>query len=356
VVKKLALIAGMVTVCGSAADTPINAFRPSRTAVCAGAVIQDPNGVEWKPDCELGEGFVNTTVQFRDDYDGRVTSTVIRNEPLIAAPRGTILYIHGFLDYVFQSHVARRFVEEGYNFYGLDLRKYGRSMDGARHPNMCLSMEEYFPDIEAAINFIPYSQKVILYAHSTGAIPASLYAKDRDPRARIDRIILNSPFLDFKERGFETRIAAAWGRLFPFQKKRNPVSRWYGRSLHQDSYGHWRFNIEWKPIDGAVAYFGWIRAVVKAQDRIEKGLGLSQPVLVLHSDASSSSKTREWRDKYSRTDLILDVEDIKKRSKYLGDKVTRLEIPGAVHDVVLSAPEVREKAITEMLDWLSRPM
>ena len=81
-----------------------------------------------------------------------------------------------------------------------------------------------------------------------------------------------------------------------------------------------------------------------------------QPVLVLHSDASSSSKTREWRDKYSRTDLILDVEDIKKRSKYLGDKVTRLEIPGAVHDVVLSAPEVREKAITEMLDWLSRPM
>ena len=342
----------MVIVCASTADTPMSAFRPGQTAVCPGTPIQDPNGVEWKPDCPLGDGFFYTTLQFPDDYDGRVTATVVRNEPLLADSRGTVLYIHGFLDYVFQAHVARRFVAEGYNFYGLDLRKYGRSMDDAKHPNICLSMEEYFPDIEAAIDLIPRNERVILYAHSTGAIPASLYAKDHG--ARIDRLIFNSPFLDFKESKIGTWLGAKWGHLFPFQEWKNPVSRWYGRSLHQDSHGHWRFNIDWKPIDSAVAYFGWIRAVVKAQDRIRKGLGLPQPILVLHSDKSSSSKTRTWRDKYARTDLILDVDDIKERSKHLGTDVRLVEIPGAVHDVVLSAPEVREKAITEMLDWLNR--
>ena len=88
-------------------------------------------------------GFVYKTLSFSNDYDGKVTATVVRNEPLVANARGAVLFIHGFLDYVFHRHVAERLIAARYNFFGLDLRKYGRSMDGAVHPNFCHSMQEY---------------------------------------------------------------------------------------------------------------------------------------------------------------------------------------------------------------------
>ena len=46
-----------------------------------------------------------------------------------AAPtRRAVLYLHGFVDYFFQTHLAEFFTERGYDFYALDLRKYGRSL------------------------------------------------------------------------------------------------------------------------------------------------------------------------------------------------------------------------------------
>jgi len=30
--------------------------------------------------------------------------------------RGAVLYVHGFIDYFFQRHMAERFVAEGYAF------------------------------------------------------------------------------------------------------------------------------------------------------------------------------------------------------------------------------------------------
>jgi alpha-beta hydrolase superfamily lysophospholipase len=325
-------------------------------AICDGAAtIHDAGGVSWTPDCELGAGFVQTTLRFPDDYDGKVTSTVVRNDPPVSNPRGAVLYIHGFLDYFFQAHVAERFVAEGYDFYALDLRKYGRSIDGAAHMNFCRSMEEYFPEIDAAIDIITRDHpRVILYAHSTGALPATLYAADVDP-GRIERLILNSPFLDFKQHWLRTAGGAGLGRLSPFREYPNPVNRWYARSLHRDYRGEWSFNTDWKPIDGAVAFFGWVNCVRQAHQRIAGGLDLQQPILVLHSDQSSNGGL-VWRREFQRKDLILDVEDIRRLSGNLGPRVQRVEIPGAVHDVVLSRKEVREHALSVMMSWLAQSL
>ena len=39
-----------------------------------------------------------------------------------------VLYLHGWNDYFFQTHVADAFSAAGFAFYALDLRRYGRSL------------------------------------------------------------------------------------------------------------------------------------------------------------------------------------------------------------------------------------
>ncbi|HWD23096.1 MAG TPA: alpha/beta hydrolase, partial [Burkholderiales bacterium] len=89
----------------------------------------------WRPDGHL-PGFEALELGFPDDYDGPVMATLVRL-PAGAAPRGAVLYVHGFADYFFQRHMAQRFAAEGYAFYALDLRKHGRSLRPHQHPNFC---------------------------------------------------------------------------------------------------------------------------------------------------------------------------------------------------------------------------
>ena len=90
----------------------------------------------WVCDPELGERFVQTSLRFPPDYDGEVTATLVRNEPLVSRAKGAVLYLHGFIDYFFQSHLADAFNGAGYNFYALDLRKHGRSLGRGGAPEL----------------------------------------------------------------------------------------------------------------------------------------------------------------------------------------------------------------------------
>ena len=308
---------------------------------------------EWSEDKELGSGFVYKTLSFEDDYDGPVTATLVRNEPLVADSKpAAILYIHGFIDYFFQKHVALRFNGAKHNFYALDLRKYGRSLNGARRPNICLSFEEYFAEIASALQIIAGEghTSVVLMAHSTGALPAALYAKDRDRSTFITRIIFNSPFLKIPRSG--AGILAWLGKRWPFHDTDNRINKWYVQSLHTGCKGEWDFNLAFKPLEGFRAYYGWIRAVVLAQKRIEDGLGLEQPVLVMHSDKSADDQ--EWSEKLHRADLVLKVEDIKKLGPRLGPRVEMKEIPDGKHDLTLSCKTPRELCLETMVAWAGK--
>src|SRR5689334_24837308 len=120
----------------------------------------------WQPDRRL-PGFEALELPAPDDYDGRVVATLVRL-PVPAAERGAVLYVHGFIDYFFQRHMAERFAAEGYAFYALDLRKHGRSKLAHQHPCFCKDVAEYFADITAALREI--DGPTLLAGHSTGGL------------------------------------------------------------------------------------------------------------------------------------------------------------------------------------------
>jgi len=130
----------------------------------------------WQPD-RLLAGFEALELAAPDDYEGRVVATLVRL-PVAAAPqgavRGTVLYVHGFIDYFFQRHMSERFAAEGYAFYALDLRKHGRSLLPHQHPCFCKDLSEYYDDISRALAEI--GADVLLAGHSTGGLICSLYA------------------------------------------------------------------------------------------------------------------------------------------------------------------------------------
>src|SRR5262245_64846046 len=166
----------------------------------------------WQPDRFLA-GFESLELEFPDDYDGRVVATLVRL-PGGSAPRGAVLWVHGFVDYFFQRHVAERFAMEGYAFYALDLRKHGRSLLAHQHPNFCKDIAEYYADITRAIAEI--GAPVLLAGHSTGGLICSLYAHEGERRDEVRGVWLNSAFFDWKISDLkrpQLHMAAAMGRF-----------------------------------------------------------------------------------------------------------------------------------------------
>ena len=299
--------------------------------------------------------FTETTVNLPDDYEGTVIATLIQaNAP--QPSEHAVLYLHGYVDYFFQEHMAERFTDDGWNFYALDLRKYGRSLLPHQHPNYCRSLREYYPEIDTAISAIRTSgnHRIVLLGHSTGGLLASLYTADGKERKHIDKLILNSPFFEFNTTWFKRRIAipvtSLLSLVFPYAHKQNELSPYYADSVHRSLRGEWNYDLKWKPREGIPLYFAWLRAVRRGQKQLKRGLHIRIPVLVMHSDRSSMEPV--WNDLYTRTDAVLNVEDIKRYIPCLGDNLTDMEIAGGLHDLVLSAPEVRERVFRQMLAWL----
>src|SRR5258706_1261816 len=275
----------------------------------------------WQPD-RLLAGFESLELPAPDDYDGRVVATLVRL-PVPEAPRGPVLYVHGFIDYFFQRHMAERFAAEGYAFYALDLRKHGRSLLAHQHPCFCTDLGEYYDDITRALKEI--GSEVLLAGHSTGGLICSLYRHEGQLRERVHALWLNSPFFDWKD-AFRRKlsIAAALGRFFPFMNNPNAVLPAYVRSLHRNWDGEWDFDLALKPLNGFPAYFGWVRAISRAHARVHVGLRLPCPVLATHSDEA---------------DLVLDWRQGARWSRTLGPQVAAQQFPGAFHDLVLSRRE-----------------
>jgi alpha-beta hydrolase superfamily lysophospholipase len=299
-------------------------------------------GITWSPD-RLLAGFETTTFEFPPDYDGPVVATLVRKAG--AAPKNrAVLFIHGFIDYFLQAHMAERFEAEGWSFYALDLRKHGRSLLPNQHACFCKRIEEYFPDITRAIDVLrgAHAGPLLLAGHSTGGLVSSLYADRGEARTHVSALWLNSPFFDFKIPNgdrFKLGIAAATGLLFPFMADSKPLPRDYAKSLHKDYGGEWDFDLTLKPLDGFPLYFGWIGAILAAHSKVHAGLAIACPVLVMHSDEA---------------DVVLEWRHIEKWSPRLGPDVTVQQYPGALHDLVLSKPEIRERVFSALFAWLER--
>jgi alpha-beta hydrolase superfamily lysophospholipase len=296
----------------------------------------------WQPD-RLLPGFEALELAAPDDYDGRVVATLVRlpaPEAPIGAVRGTVLYVHGFIDYFFQRHMAERFAAEGYAFYALDLRKHGRSLLPHQHPCFCKDIAEYYGDITRALAQI--DADVLLAGHSTGGLVCSLYKHEGELRERVRALWLNSPFLDFNASGshlLQLKFARDLGFFFPFMHDPRALLPAYVRSLHRNWDGEWEFDLTLKPLLGFPACFGWVRAIFAAHAKVHAGLSLDCPVLSMHSDES---------------DIVLDWKQIARWSRTLGSHVTVQQFPGALHDLVLSRREIRDSVFSHLFAWLGR--
>jgi len=302
----------------------------------------------------LGEPYTATTFTLAPDNEGEVVATLVRRAAAVRTDHA-VLYVHGFCDYFFQNELAEFWNAQGYDFYALDLRKYGRSMRPHQTPCYVEDLTTYYEELDFAWAVITDDHPdVVVNGHSTGGLVVSLWLTDRGhtPSA----VVLNSPWLDMQGDLF-TRTALMGavervGRYNPGWVIPRNVSGYYGESVHRDFGGEWEFNLDWKPLDSFPVRAGWVRAIRAGHARVAKGLNVKAPVLVLASTKSTTPKLGS-DPRIHDTDIVLDVEQIRRRSALLGEHTTMVMLEGALHDVVLSAPPVRKRAYEEMDQFLS---
>jgi alpha-beta hydrolase superfamily lysophospholipase len=306
----------------------------------------------------LGESYRAETLSMPDDAEGPVVATLV-SRGADAPSRRAVLYVPGFCDYFFQTHVAEFCTSLGYDFYALDMRKYGRSLQPHQTPNFCRDLREYYAEFDESYRLISERdghETVVVMAHSTGGLIAALWAHDRHecgmpvPAA----YVLNSPWLDLQGslllRTVGTRAIDEIGARRPYQVIPRGVSGVYVESLHRDRRGEWDFRLDWKPAESFPVRAGWLRAVRRGHRRMHRGLDVGAPVLVLASARTTFTET--WTDDVPSSDVVLDVEQIARWSHRLGPLVTIARLDGARHDVYLSEKAVRDEAFTLTARWL----
>jgi len=304
----------------------------------------------------LGEPYERHIIELDSDDEGPVVATLIRRRGKTPSRRA-VLYVHGFVDYFFQTHLADFFVERGWDFYALDLRKYGRSLLAHQTPNFARSMTEYYPELDEAARIIREDDghdQLLVAGHSTGGLITSLWAHSRQGRGIVDGLFLNSPFFDFN---------APWALRRPLMaavimaSRRNPYRvlplaslGLYGESLHTERRGEWTYNLDWKPLLGFPVRTGWLEAIRRGQRRLRAGLSIDVPVLVACSTRTFRGKA--WTEDVRVTDTVLDVEHIVRWAPRLGPRVTIARFDGGMHDLTLSGQDVRTEVFQELGRWV----
>jgi alpha-beta hydrolase superfamily lysophospholipase len=302
----------------------------------------------------LGEPYLAETFELRADDEGEVVATLVSRRA--AEPTGrAVVHLHGFADYFFQTPAADYWTSRGYDFYALDLRKYGRSLRPHQTPNFVVDLRAYFEEIDEAWRRVAQRdghKHLLLSAHSTGGLIGALWASRR-PSARLAGMVLNSPWLDLQGslllRTAGTKAIDQVGARRPYLTIPRTVSGLYAQSLHRDHRGEWDFNLEWKPLESWPVYAGWLRAVRRGHAAVHRGIDVRAPVLVLTSGSSAVPKV--WGEEVTSRDIVLDVEQIRKWAPKLGDHVTLVRVHGALHDVTLSREPVRTRVFDEITRW-----
>lgn len=310
---------------------------------------------QYVPDI-LGEGYLRRTFEMPDDYEGKVVCTLVK-KPQMEHVKQAILYIHGYNDYFFQKALGDSVNAHGYNFYALDLRKYGRSILPNQDPFYCKSLKEYFADIDTALTTIRSegNERIVLMAHSTGGLITPYYLNCKKDEAKVDGLILNSPFLDWNFGWAMENIVMPTvsfiGNYFPSLTVQGEGCPNYAYSLLQREKGEWDFQTEWKMPFGHPKKAGWIHAIHEAQQAIQAHSDIQIPILVLSSD-QSFPETDVWDEAYRTSDIVLDVNDIQELGIKLGPNVTRDTIPNGMHDLLLSAKNYRDHTYHVIFTWL----
>lgn len=317
-------------------------------------------------DAILGEGYTAHRIDLGRDEEGPLVATVLhRRSTAPAAPAGAadrageardgpppILLMHGWSDYVFDGDLMDHLGDRGHDVWGLDLRKYGRSLLPGQTPTEIDHLSRYDAEIGAALRLIGRDRPPVLLAHSTGGLTATLYAQ-RHPGA-VRGLALNSPWLEMHLGSVARAVIEAPVRLLAERLGEKPIlppgSDHYARTTHREFGGEYDYDLALKPPGGHRFPADTLAAVLDGQRRLAAAGPLPIPVLVLRS-----ARTRigaRFTEDMRRADSVLDVRAMTVAADGLGSRVRQVALDGARHDVFLSDPEVRARAIAELDGWL----
>jgi alpha-beta hydrolase superfamily lysophospholipase len=304
----------------------------------------------------LGAPYERMTIDLDPDDEGPVVATLVRRR----CPRPTaraVLYVHGYTDYFFQTHLADFYIAQDIDFYAIDLRKHGRSLRSHQTANFVRDVTGYFAELDAALRIIREvdgHSRVLVNGHSTGGLTAALWAHRRRADGVLDALFLNSPFFEFNVPPAMRRVL---GATYARVAKRRPyalvpagLNQVYGRSLHADHDGEWRYDLAWKPLGGFSVRAGWLTAMRNAQIRVQGGLAITVPILV--GTSAASYRSTSWSEAAHEADAVLDPSHMARYAPGLGRHVTVVRFEGARHDLVLSRAPVRDAVLAELATWL----
>lgn len=316
----------------------------------------------WQPDI-LGPGWVCQYLDLPPIRGERVRAALVTEAHNVtgagsgaAQPDTAVLYLHGFNDYFFQTHVARFFADQGLAFFALDLHGYGRATGKESTRNDCWSLREYGPELGAATRYLLEERgfrRLIIHGHSTGALIASLWSASPMGRATVAGLILNSPWLELNRPWFDrvvgTAVVNGVGGVVPAQVLGIGPSP-YAYRLHRDNGGAWDFDLNLKRARAYPVRAGWLRAIREAHARLHDGLGLAIPIFVASANRTGTAKTPPELLNYA--DTVLDVEQIAAKAHRLGDSVELVRILGGIHDLALGTPDSRRDYFAAIERWL----
>ncbi|WP_194949119.1 alpha/beta hydrolase [Actinomyces trachealis] len=338
----------------------------------------------WGPDL-LGPGFQARTIELLpDDEDDGAVATLVRHLPVEdpGALRGTpstptfvCLYLHGWNDYFFQCSLAREFAALGGAFYALDLRRYGRSLREGQMLGWVTNLNDYDEEIGQALAIIRAERDeplpLVLMGHSTGGLTAALWA-DRHPGA-LTGLILESPWLEMQGSNLLLSVGEpiinTLARLDPRMVIPTPTAPPEQLFTASDGWDEQRdgpipdpswegdpyvtgypINPEWCPRPSAPIRPGWLQTILAGHARVNAGLDIRCPVLAMSSARSHLGITYNMDSR--STDTVLDATAIAHRAVDLGALVTVARFDGGVHNLILSAPPVREQVYSTMRRWI----
>jgi alpha-beta hydrolase superfamily lysophospholipase len=201
----------------------------------------------------LGASDGRRTIDLGADDEGPGSAVLVSrraDRPTSAA----VLYVYGFVDYFFQTHLADFHVAQGFDSYPLDLRKHGRSRQPHRTPNYCTSVAEYYAELDEPARIIREKDdhdRLLVNGHSTGGMITSLWAHDRRDAAVVDAMFINDPFLDIDApwllRDVATPIAVPIGPVRPKTDVGTGLNDVCPRRIHADYGGEWDDDPRWTP-------------------------------------------------------------------------------------------------------------
>ena len=289
-----------------------------------------------KQNTDLVSDFINDFFTHKTDKTQTFCCTKLVN----IHNKKNAFYIAGNNDYFYQSDMAYKLNQRGYNFYAISFPNFA-FVSNVHDPKFSSfdNINYLFRYIEIIIRYYKINKIDILFGHSTGALIATMYAEFKNVNELfIERLILSSPLFNFyldpssksvlDTDEFVTYIVTPLGLIIPHKNLKSIIGTPNMTTCQE--FNELCFNPRYKSLFEINMYASWIRSVRLAQLRVQK----SKVNVNCKVDIFCSNQSIYW--KYSENkDNTVNVDDIKKYGKLISQNVKIHEIPNSIHSCFL---------------------